>query len=186
MMMKSVLCLMLLAVGLCAPAVARSGKDGDKHPVLHSLVDMGTEFVQDKLEKRRQRKNEEAAAKAADASAEGGAVASKVGAPLPPTSKLIYQVVDEVLGNKISEALDHYKEEGRNYARQLGDVVAQRILADKKVQSSIELLKILVGVIVAYLTLVTLALLKGLRSIKKSNERILVLLQELSRRQQLK
>lgn len=70
-----------------------------------------------------------------------------------------------------------YMAEGRKIAQQLGDTIAERILADERVQQTLNLLKMLAIGLVSYLTLVTFALLAGLRGVRKSNQRIIELLE---------
>ena len=186
--MKNALLYLLIAAGFCMPMHAQAAPDApkDKRPILSELMDMGKNAVQKKLDERRQKKaakaNEQATADDDEYAYNPPAAQSAV-SPAPSTVSLVTQLVDEVLGGKITEVKEHYKEEGKMYARQLGDVIAQRILADKKVQAAVQMLKILAWVIVGYLTLVTVGLLKGLHSLKKSNERILALLREQRREQ---
>ena len=55
--------------------------------------------------------------------------------------------------------LDAYKEEGREYAREVGDVITQRMLENEKVNSTLDSVRYLCWGVVAYLTVVTLLML---------------------------
>lgn len=57
------------------------------------------------------------------------------------------------------ELKDAYKQEGREYAQELGDVVVERIVQDKKVNSALTSVRNLCYAVIAYLTVVTLLIL---------------------------
>lgn len=57
------------------------------------------------------------------------------------------------------ELKDSYKQEGRAYAQELGDVVVERIVQDKKVNAALTSLRHLCYAVIAYLTLVTLLII---------------------------
>lgn len=52
-----------------------------------------------------------------------------------------------------------YKQEGREYAQELGDVVVERIVQDKKVNAALTSVRHLCYAVIAYLTLVTVLIL---------------------------
>ena len=51
--------------------------------------------------------------------------------------------------------LDGFKEEGRKYAKELGDIVTRQIKEDKKINQTLDSLRIFCWAVVIYLTLVT-------------------------------
>ena len=51
--------------------------------------------------------------------------------------------------------MESYKEEGRKYARELGDIVTRQIKEDKKINQTLDSLRIFCWAVVIYLTLVT-------------------------------
>ena len=55
--------------------------------------------------------------------------------------------------------LEAYKEEGREYAREVGDVITQRMLENEKVNSTLDSVRYLCWGVVAYLTVVSLLML---------------------------
>lgn len=55
--------------------------------------------------------------------------------------------------------LESYKEEGREYAREVGDTITQRMLENEKVNSTLDSVRYLCWGVVAYLTVVTLLML---------------------------
>lgn len=54
---------------------------------------------------------------------------------------------------------DAYKQEGREYAQELGDVVVERIVQDKKVNAALTSVRHLCYAVIAYLTAVTLLII---------------------------
>lgn len=55
--------------------------------------------------------------------------------------------------------LESYKEEGREYAREVGDAITQRMLENEKVNSTLDSVRYLCWGVVVYLTVVTLLML---------------------------
>ena len=86
-------------------------------------------------------------------------------------------LISHVINDALDQTLTSMKIEGRDIARQVGDVLAERILASPKVQQALETIKLLGWAIIVYLVLVTFSLLGSMRSLKKSNKRILELLE---------
>ncbi|MCH5285704.1 MAG: hypothetical protein J1E42_08910 [Akkermansiaceae bacterium] len=172
--MKCFLICCLLLVGVGVPQVCAQGDAGEKHPILRGLIDAGAKAVQKHVENRQKGKNGGRVSQQQQQQLQGGAADGVQG----QTRVLVSQLVEAALGDSLYNVKEQVKEEGRSYARQFGDVVAERLLADKRVQEAMRLLKILAGVIISYLTLVTVALLRGLSQVKKQQQRVLELLQE--------
>ena len=51
--------------------------------------------------------------------------------------------------------LENFKEEGRKYAKELGDIVTRQIKEEKKINQTLDSLRIFCWAVVAYLTIVT-------------------------------
>ena len=84
------------------------------------------------------------------------------------------------LESVLDSVKERYKEEGKVYARQIGDLLAERVAHNPRIQTTITTLQTLCWALVIYLTLVSLALLIGMRRLSKRNREILLLLRELS------
>lgn len=173
--MKRLLLLLLLISSVSCPVYAQSTTDKEKKPMFDKIVDIGSKVLKKRDERKQQRQ-------ASERDESTGAETQLTATPRVSASELAIEIADELLGGKVSSMKDHIKAEGKGYARQFGDVVAQRILADPRVNAALQMIKMLAWGLVAYLTVVTLALLKGLSSIKKSNARILALLDEQKKR----
>lgn len=55
--------------------------------------------------------------------------------------------------------LESYKEEGREYAKEVGDTITQRMLENEKLNSTLNSVRYLCWGVIAYLTVVTLLML---------------------------
>lgn len=168
-MKKLVLMILLLAMGFCM-AAPLSANESVEHQLLRGLVIKGAQAVQNKMEQQKQKETDAA----------GNPAAAKV--TLSPLSLLstagLVQAVREVVGESLNAVKEQYKEEGRIYARQLGDSLAERIVQNHKVQSTLLMVKTLAWVVIIYLTLVSLLMLIVLHKLSTRNKRILELLEE--------
>lgn len=73
---------------------------------------------------------------------------------------------------------ERYKEEGRAYARELGDQIAERIRRNPQISSTLTTVQILCWVVIVYLTLVTILIVFAMYRMRRDNERILALLKK--------
>ncbi len=73
----------------------------------------------------------------------------------------------------LDEYKEQYKDEGRAYARELGDIIVERVREDPKIRSSIYSLQMLCWGVIGYLTLVTIIMLSCLLHLKRTNARLL-------------
>ncbi len=93
-------------------------------------------------------------------------------------------------GNSFSQALkiaaeqtidsvkQRYKEEGRAYARELSDVMVERLMHNAHIRSVISTVQLVGAMVAAYLVLVTIILLVSIARLRKSNREILRLLRK--------
>jgi hypothetical protein len=95
-----------------------------------------------------------------DASQLLGGLLEAVSEPQPATSRQqdnnsLAEQLKLTLGGATDALLDAYKQEGREYAREVGDIITQRILEAKKINSTLDSMRFFCWAIVAYLTIVT-------------------------------
>lgn len=62
-------------------------------------------------------------------------------------------------GAYLNELKESYKQEGKEYAKELGDVVAQRLVQDKKINAALTSVQHLCYAVIAYLTGVTVLII---------------------------
>ena len=82
----------------------------------------------------------------------------------------------------IDEYKDQYKEEGRLYAKELGDKLVERVREDPKIRDSITALQALCWSVIAYLSLVTLIVFFSLIRITSGNRKLRKQFDELQRK----
>lgn len=161
--MKRIL-IILCAVLLCLPSWA----DTEGKQIFNNLLRAGVQAVQSTL-KHEQKDNEVPdEANVSSSSDPAGALS---------------RVMIESLEKSLAGIKEQYKQEGRAYARELGDMVAERIVRSPRVQSTILTLQTLCWAIIAYLILVTILLLVSLQRLCSNDRRILELLRELKQKQ---
>ena len=160
---------LLAGVSMCLPMEVRAEESASKQ-FFRGLVRKGAQAVQNKLDEQEQKAAQE---QSADAKPRGGAHIKELFSP-----DVITRSVREVVMESLDAVKEQYMEEGRTYARQLGDSLAERIVHHPKVQSTIFIVKALAWVVGTYLTLVTVLLLLALRKLNATNRRILELIEE--------
>lgn len=115
---------------------------------------------------------------------------SEVGQVLGGLLQLGGQVLEEQAGNLTGEPitneqvaltlrgvadtlLDGYKQEGREYAREVGDIITRRIMEDKKINDTLDSMRIFCWAVVIYLTIVTIIVLYMLLRLRVLYARIM-------------
>ena len=157
----------LFCVLTCLPMVTQAEESAGKQ-FLRGLVRKGAQAVQSKLSEQEPAEQEDAP------------LPAKPGAALLPAGGLT-RAVREVVVESLDAVKEQYMEEGRVYARHLGDKLAERIVQNPKVQSALFMVKALAWVVLLYLTAITLLLLLSLRKLHAGNRRLLELLEQRSR-----
>lgn len=168
----STLLMVMLCVGVCMPMVAQAESDAGKQ-ILQRVVDAGAKALQNKRDKKELKvDNPEQSA-------------DSKGLDMETLIKLltpggIADIVREVVTETMKGIVEQYKEEGREYARQLGDVLTERMMQNPKIQSTFFMIKALVWAVLLYLTVISLLLVYMLHKLQVSNRRIVALLEERS------
>ncbi len=93
----------------------------------------------------------------------GGLIQSVTSSPQPTTpQQKSHSMGDHLvltLRGATDSLLEAYKEEGREYAREVGDVITQRMLENEKINSTLDSVRYLCWGVIAYLTVVSLLVL---------------------------
>lgn len=74
--------------------------------------------------------------------------------------------------------MESYKEEGREYAREVGDIITQRIMEDKKINSTLDSMRLFCWAVILYLTVVTLVVIYMLLRLRVLYARIMAELKQ--------
>lgn len=96
-------------------------------------------------------------------------------------SEWMARVVRETVDVILDEYLAYFKEEGRAYAKELGDQFVERVREDEKISRALFSVQVLCWSVIAYLTLVTLLMLYWARRTSRRQELLLRELRELRR-----
>lgn len=81
-------------------------------------------------------------------------------APAPAPKKQEAESFGESMASMARAAsaplVDAFKEEGREYAKEVGDIITERILESRKISNTLDSMRIFCWAVVAYLTIVTI------------------------------
>lgn len=76
--------------------------------------------------------------------------------------------------------LEGFKEEGRKYAKELGDIVTRQIKEDKKINQTLDSMRIFCWAVVAYLTIVTALVIYLLLRLRVLHTKLMQAVQKLT------
>ncbi len=188
--MRHLMLIVMLAVGMVSVA---QGAGDLQERVVTGLLKFGQKKLEKTLEEREAAAEAKAQEEAAAQAQEGaGAEAAKkrtwrdrggdmlgafVGTALERAgdggnvNDVVAFSLKESMDVLINEYKEQYKQEGREYAQELGDRMVERVKADPKISGTLTAIEVLCWVIVGYLSFVTLfvffALFAVLRGQKK-------------------
>ena len=148
--------------------------------IMVKIARKGLEKVQEKLDEKDAQKKGENATEDTDKKNANEVEKMQEEEPLPVTRKGFSRLMLNTLSYALENVKEQYKEEGLNYVRHAGDLLAERITQNKKVESTIFTVKIMAWFIVCYLTIVTALLIWMLKRLILSNKRIMELMEKSS------
>lgn len=83
------------------------------------------------------------------------------------------------LGGATDALLDAYKQEGREYAKEVGDIITQRILEAKKINSTLDSMRSFCWAVCIYLTVVTVIIIVLLLRLRTLHSKLMQAISEL-------
>lgn len=183
-----------LVLALCVCPLAQAAWDADK--LMDKLLQAGMDALEEEQQRRQQTKE---AARAAQSDASASAADDRT--PEERAKSMLAVFLDHAMtpgtdpmAGRVAHALkdsvdillqeykEEYKEEGRAYARELGDIIVARVQENPNIQSSIHSIQLLCWAVIAYLTLVTIVMLFSLLHLKRINSQLLRSVQDLQKR----
>lgn len=168
-----ILCSLFLLTG---PA-AHARPDGKQ--IMHDLLQAGLQAVEENT-----RHPQQPVGESTDDTTDGP-TGQDVPAPQRTSSTaMLVRAVRDSLQPALESLKEQYKEEGKVYVRQLGDLLAERIAHNPRIQATLTLIKTLCWVLVIYLIIVSLALLVSMGRLRRNDREILRLLREILDAQQ--
>lgn len=140
---------------------------GDDKPsrtqrIVGGIVDIGSSFLD--------KKKQDDSAAADDGSMIADIIKKSTELAMNPSGTLAKEL-KKLTEATLREYLEQYKEEGRRYAKELGNTVSERIIEHEKVVATMNNIKMACWGIIIYLTLVSIAIFGFLVAIKRSNDR---------------
>ncbi len=172
--MKHVLMMLVLALGLVLPGQAGE-REGE---LIGNLLGLGVRALQAAGQAEAQPATAQPAASAAPAQPR-----AQVASP-NAFAHMLTSNIKTALDGLIEQYKEEYKEEGRQYAGELGDLLVTRVVQDPEINHTITSLRTLCWAVVAYLTLVTLIMLGCLVYLKRANAQLLAEVRRLVREKQ--
>ena len=100
---------------------------------------------------------------------------------MEPISEWMPRLLREMADKIVNEFKEQYKQEGREYAKELGTLVTERVLASKRIRSTLITVKILCWSVVAYLSVISILIFFWLWRVKSRTESLFKLCEELLR-----
>ena len=93
--------------------------------------------------------------------------------PAPAKEPGLGEQIMLTLRGATDAVMESYKEEGREYAREVGDIITQRIMEDKKINSTLDSMRLFCWAVILYLTVVTLVVIYMLLRLRVRYARIM-------------
>lgn len=91
----------------------------------------------------------------------------------PATTPLTNDSAALTLRGVTDVLLESYKQEGREYAREVGDIITQRIMEDKNINSTLDSMRLFCWAVIIYLTVISLIVLYMLLRLRVLYARIM-------------
>lgn len=187
--------ILLLVLAMALPSASRA--DADSGKIVNGLLSIGIEAIRAE-QQRRADKRAAAGEKATEPSEEApderrtwkdrgknmlGAFAARYKDDSGDVSQgqLVGLAFKDALDVVVDEYKEQYKKEGREYAKELGDKLVERVREDPKISASITSVQILCWVTIAYLTVVTLIMLFSLLRLKRINGQLMKKLDQIGK-----
>ena len=98
--------------------------------------------------------------------------------PAPAKDPGLGEQIMLTLRGSTDAVMESYKEEGRAYAREVGDIITERILDSRKISDTLDSMRIFCWAVILYLTVVTLVVIYMLLRLRVLYARIMAELQK--------
>lgn len=99
-----------------------------------------------------------------------------------PSGKDIKVAISSAVKETLKPLLDEYKQEGREYAEELGDVLAEKVLNSPKVQETLFSVRALCWGVIGYLTLITILMMVMQVRVMRQNSRVLAAIEAMQKK----
>lgn len=92
------------------------------------------------------------------------------------------EIISAAVKDTLKPLLDDYKAEGREYAEELGDMLAEKVLNSPKVQETLFSVRVLCWGVIGYLTLISILMMVFLIRVMRQNSRVLAAVEAMQKK----
>ena len=187
--MRKALCLCFLFVALACAAVAQDSAPSKTEQIGGGLFDFGSAIMKQRAEKKQaqqQQPVDEATAASETQEANtmeklGKSVGVLVQGMTDPAylAKQLGAVLKETTELTLRDYLNRYKDEGKEYACELANIITEKIVNHEKVSTVLDSIRMLCWGVVIYLTIISMLIFAMLWRMKSINDRVLRAIEEL-------
>lgn len=187
--MRKVICLCFLLVAMSCIGGAQDETPSKTERIVGGLFDFGSAIMKQRAEKKQAQQQapvDEATAPSEPQEADtmeklGKSVGVLVQGMTDPSylAKQLGVVLKETTELTLRDYLNRYKDEGREYARELANIITEKIVNHEKVASVLDSVRMLCWGVVIYLTIISILIFAMLWRMKSINERVLRAIEEL-------
>lgn len=180
--MRKVFYLCFLFVFVTCAGVAQETDASRTERIVGGLLDFGSAIMKQRAEKKQAQQSPTDEAAATPETQEpntmeklGKSVGVLVQGMTDPAylAKTLGAALKETTELTLRDYLNRYKEEGREYAREMANIITEKIVNHEKVSSVLDSIRMLCWGVVVYLTIISILIFIMLWRMKSINERVL-------------
>lgn len=186
--MRKVFYLCFLFVFVTCAGVAQETDASRTERIVGGLLDFGSAIMKQRAEKKQAQQSPADEAAATPETQEpntmeklGKSVGVLVQGMTDPAylAKTLAAALKETTELTLRDYLNRYKDEGREYARELANIITEKIVNHEKVSSVLDSIRMLCWGVVVYLTIISILIFIMLWRMKSINERVLRAIEDL-------
>lgn len=186
--MRKTLYLCFLFVFVICAGVAQEADSSRTERIVGGLLDFGSAIMKQRAEKKQAQQSPADEAAATPETQEpntmeklGKSVGVLVQGMTDPAylAKTLGAALKETTELTLRDYLNRYKEEGREYAREMANIITEKIVNHEKVSSVLDSIRMLCWGVVVYLTIISILIFIMLWRMKSINERVLRAIEDL-------
>lgn len=187
--MRKALCLCFLFVALACAAVAQDSAPSKTEQIVGGLLDFGSAIMKQRAEKKQAQQQQPVDEATAASETQGDNTMEKLGKSVgvlvqgmtDPAylAKQLGAVLKETTELTLRDYLNRYKDEGKEYARELANIITEKIVNHEKVSTVLDSIRMLCWGVVIYLTIISILIFAMLWRMKGINDRVLRAIEEL-------
>lgn len=186
--MRKVFYLCFLFVFVTCAGVAQEADASRTERIVGGLLDFGSAIMKQRAEKEQAQQSPADEAAATPETQEpntmeklGKSVGVLVQGMTDPAylAKTLAAALKETTELTLRDYLNRYKDEGREYAREMANIITEKIVNHEKVSSVLDSIRMLCWGVVVYLTIISILIFIMLWRMKSINERVLRAIEDL-------